>query len=578
MVRRFIIAGLVLAFALISMAGEVSKSAADMSLSEYFIGVYHSSRGECEVAIPHFEKAKALFRNPTIYLELADCYSYEGTMEKAISVLEEGIRYFPEDGRLFASKGEIYYGLYRAGMPSDDIVQQAYDNLLKGWELASDSEAGSKAVEMAAALKKPEEAAKLYESFPLEMRKQPPLLAVMLDVYETAGLKNRLKKTIKMVCNAHLSNPDFLGHVADQAIFHSFYKEALKLMQQEIKADSAAFNKWDKYMFVALAASDYETVSRVFKERYKKNPTALSLYSMASSMGHQHRYADAAVFFSRALAADHSGWGDNVHMEVMRDYIKVLVAAGNYNKALTVAKEGLKLFPNSMDMKSDLVYVDVLNNRTKYAIKTASTFSTGKGESASPLLERLKKNPAFLKYYFRGMVFYAMDDYERAFPQLKKAHSMEPDNRDVAVPLALIYDRKGKQNEVISLYRKLLKTYPKDALLLNNYSYSLLTYNRHLKEALELAKKSVELVPDSPTYRDTLGYAYLLFNKLDAAEESLKFAYERNPENGEICQHLGEVYFRKGHFEKARELWLEAIENGGVDEASLKKKISFLDQ
>lgn len=553
-------------------------SAADMSLSEYFIGVSHSSRGECAAAIPHFEKAKALFRNATIYLELADCYSYQGTMEKAISVLEEGIRYFPNDGRLYASKGELYYGLYRAGMPSDNIVQQAYDNLLRGWELASDEEAGSKAVEMAAVLKNPEEAAKLYESFPLEMRKQPPLLAVMLDVYEANGLKNRLKKTIKMLSNAHLSNPDFLNHVANQAISHGFYKEALKLMKQQINAAPDSFKEWDKYMFVALAASDCKTVDRVFNERYKKNPTGLSLYSKASCLGHKHLYSDAAVFFSRALAVDQNKWGDNVHLEVMRDYLKILVASGDYKKALKVAKEGLKRFPDSRDLKNDLVYVDVLNNRTKNAIQTASTFPGNKDGSVSPLMERLKKNPSFLKHYFIGMVFYAMEDYNRAFPQLKKAYKIEPDNRDIGVPLALIYDRMGKQDEVIKLYKKLLEVYPKDPLLLNNYSYSLLTYHRHLEEGLQLAETAVELAPKNPTYRDTLGFAYLLLGQLDAAEENLKFAYEKNPENGEICQHLGEVYFRKGSFQKARELWLEAIENGGVDEASLKKKISFLDQ
>ncbi|NOY22016.1 MAG: tetratricopeptide repeat protein [Acidobacteria bacterium] len=578
MVRRLIVAGLMIFLSLTGMAGDDAKSAADISLTEYFVGVYYSSSGECGKAIPHFEKAKALFRDAAIYLELSDCYAYQGTMEKAISVLEEGIRAFPQDGRLFASMGDMYYGLYRAGMPSDDIVQEAYDNLLKGWELSSDREAGSKAVEMAAILNKPEEAAKLYESFPLEMRRQPQLLAVMLDVYDAAGLKNRLRKTIKMLSNAHLKSPDFLNHVINQAISHSFYKEALKLMQQQIQAAPGSFEKWDKFMFVALAASDCKTVNKVFNERYKKNPTPLSLYSMASCLGRRHRYKKAAVFFSRSLSSDLSGWGEGVHLEVMRDYLKVLVASGNYKKALTVAKDGLQAFPDSMDLKSDLVYIDVLNNRTKQAIQTATALSRGQDGFENLLLVRLKKNPSFLKYYFKGMVFYALEDYERAFSQLKKAHRMEPDNRDVGVPLAFIYDRKGKQNEVISLYRKLLKVYPKDALLLNNYSYSLLSYHRHLKEGLMLAKTAVDLVPESPTYRDTLGYAYLLLEKLDAAEDNLRFAYEKNPENGEICQHLGEVYFRKGNFRKARELWLEAIENGGVDEASLKKKISFLDQ
>ncbi len=578
MLRKIVVGYLLIALSLSGMAKGDGQSAADLSLSEFFVGVYFSSKGDCEKAIPHFEKARQLYRNPSIYLELADCYAYQWTMEKAISILEEGIRYFPEDGRLYVSTGDLYYGLYRAGMPSDDIVQKAYENLLKGWQLCSDPRAGSEAVEMAAVLKKPEEAAKLYESFPLEMRRQPQLLALMLNVYESSGLNNRLRKTIKMLANGNLDNSDFISHVVNQAISHGFYKEALKLMQQQIKVAPDSFKEWDKYMFVALAASDCKTVNKIFKEKYRKHPTSLSLYSMASCLGHSHRYKKAAAFFERALSADKSGWGNKVRLEVLRDYLKVLVASGNYKKALSVAKKGQQDFPDSTGLQSDLIYIDVLNNRRKDAIRAVEALLRGKDLSANPLWKRLHGKSSFLKYYFRGMVFYAMEDYDRAFYQLKKAHGIEPDNREVGVPLAFIYDRSGKQDAVISLYRKLLKAYPKDALLMNNYSYSLLTYNRNLKKGLELAKKAVKLVPDSPTYRDTLGYAYLLLDKLDDAEENLKFAYEKNPENGEICQHLGEVYFRKGNFIKARELWLEAIDNGGVDEASLRKKISFLDQ
>ncbi|NOZ12353.1 MAG: tetratricopeptide repeat protein [Acidobacteria bacterium] len=577
MLRRLVVVFVISVLAVSGMAEEKGSSAAELSLSEYFIGAYYSSAGNCGKAIPHLEKARQLHKNPSIYLELADCYAYQGTMEKAMSILDEGIRFFPDDGRLYISKGDIYYDLYKAGMPSDDIVRQAYDNLLKGWKLSADPEAGAKAVEMAAVLKKPEEAAKLYESFPLSVRLRPRLLVVMLNVYEITGQNNRLRKTIKMFINARIKSVDYLEHVANQAITHGFYKEALRLMQQEIQLDPASFKQWDKYMFAALAASDCKTVSRVFRQKYAAHPTSLSLYSMANCLGHQHRYKEAAAFFSRSLSADQSGWGKTVRLEIMRDYLKVLVAAGNNKAALNVVKKGLKSFPDSVPLKTDSVYINLLNNRQKVAIRIAESMLKEEKAPAVRLLKILKKKPAFLKYYYRGIVYYALEDYDRAFPLLKSANRIDPENRDVAIPLAFIYDRNGKQNHVISIYKTLLKVYPKDALLLNNYSYSLLMYRRNLKEGLRLAKTAVQLVPDSPMYRDTLGYAYLLLGQLDDAEENLKFAYEKNPENGEICQHLGEVYFRKGNFAKAKELWLEAIENGGVDEASLRKKISFLD-
>ena len=62
----------------------------------------------------------------------------------------------------------------------------------------------------------------------------------------------------------------------------------------------------------------------------------------------------------------------------------------------------------------------------------------------------------------------------------------------------------GKFDEI---YIKLINTDDKDAQAYNNYAYSL-ERNVKLDQALEMAKKAIEIEPENPSYLDTIGWVY----------------------------------------------------------------------
>ncbi len=553
---------------------------ADQSLSDFLVGSIYSTRGDCEKAIPYFRQALALHQDAVIYRELAECHYYQGNMEMAIELLEESIRLFPDDYLNHVDIGNIYHDLFRTGMASTQIAEKALFHLKAAWDMAEDVESGARAVEMAIAVPQPDTAVALYEVLPVEVRKHPQLVTRMIPVYKERKQYNHVRKLVRMLNNARVENPELLEGVANLSIELGFYREALELMRRRIELDPDTFSDWDRLMFIALAAEECEAVGEMYADRYREVPTPLALYSMANCLGRQHNYREAAELFKRSLEMGKHSWNADVTVDVLRDYLKILLADGRDTDALELLRQAVLEHPTLPGLMFDLVFTECINGNLTEAHALLDRLAELPENRFN--LDRLRKQltevPSYPALYFRGVTLYSLEDYDRARVVLEKAYQLVQDDIDVVISLAFIYDREGNENDVIRIYEKALESHPDNPLLLNNFSYSLLIYGRDMKRALEMGRKAVSHVPESPVYRDTLGYGLMLQGALDEAYEHLRFAYEQRPEDGEVCQHLGELYFKKGDFDKARELWLEAIENGGVDEAELQKRIRFLDR
>ena len=564
----------------LSVAQTVPDKAMDESLADFVVGSMYSARGDCEQAIPFFRNSLSLHKSAVAFRELAECYYFQGNMEMAIDLLEESIRLFPDDSLNHVVMGNLYYDLYRAGMPSDQIARNAFTHLKMAWEMAADEESGARSVEMAIAVKDSDSAVTIFEQLPIEIRKHPQLLGFMIPVYMERKQYNHVQKAIRMLINSRVQNPAFLEQVANLAISRNFYPEALKLMQQRIELDPDTFTDWDRLMFVALAAEECQTVERIFMDHYAQMPTPLALYSLGNCKGRQQNYKESAELFGKALEQGKGAWTESVAVDILRDYIKVLVAGRMDVDALRVAESAVEQYPDNGDLISDLLFIQCLNGHLDAAASLLDRISAVPDSrfDTARFRDQLKNTPAYPAMYFRGMILYSLEDLKPAKRELEGAYNLVKDDIDVVVALAFIYDSEGKERDVVRIYRAALALYPENPLLLNNLSYSLLIYNRNLDEGLSMARRAVALEPESPVYRDTLGYGLLLKGALDEAYEHLSFAYEKRPEDGEICTHLGELYFKRGEFEKARELWLEAIENGGVDEEEIRTRIRFLDR
>jgi len=116
----------------------------------------------------------------------------------------------------------------------------------------------------------------------------------------------------------------------------------------------------------------------------------------------------------------------------------------------------------------------------------------------------------------------------------------DPDNILLLRNLAMVYNEMGKYNEAIEAYERLLRLERKQAVVLNNLAWLLVTVPeeglRDPKRALILAEEAVAL-ERSPVFLDTLAEVYYANGSTQKAIETIKEAILLEKEDDE--------YFRK---------------------------------
>ena len=118
--------------------------------------------------------------------------------------------------------------------------------------------------------------------------------------------------------------------------------------------------------------------------------------------------------------------------------------------------------------------------------------------------------------------------------------------------LAIIYDSLKQFDQSEKHYRAILDMNPDAAPAANNLAFLLAEQDKNLDEALDLARRAKEKMPDDPNVMDTLGWVYYKKGIYDMAIAEFGDALEKKPENPVILYHLGMAYYQKGDKEHAR--------------------------
>lgn len=180
-----------------------------------------------------------------------------------------------------------------------------------------------------------------------------------------------------------------------------------------------------------------------------------------------------------------------------------------------------------------------------------------------------------LFYFFNGLAYYNINDYEKAITVLEKGRKLSA-NKDLTASFDMsigdTYIVLKNHKKAFEAYDRVLRSNPNNISVMNNYAYYLSLDNQDLERALEMSAKTIKAEPKNATYLDT--YAWVLY-KLGRYQEAKKymdkvFKYDKNP-NGTNFEHYGDILYKLGDKKNAVKNWKKA-KNAG-DEVS-----EFLDQ
>jgi tetratricopeptide (TPR) repeat protein len=197
---------------------------------------------------------------------------------------------------------------------------------------------------------------------------------------------------------------------------------------------------------------------------------------------------------------------------------------------------------------------------------------TGKADLAIQQFEALiakRPNDAFLHMRL-GEIYRRAGKLDLSASHFRKAIQLAPDQPAPKLQLALQLDEQGQRKEARQLYEQLLKTQPDNVVVLNNLAYIMAESGTELDQALTLAQRAKQAMPDEINVADTLGWIYIKKNFSDNAINIYRDLTRRQPERSTFHYHLGMALFQKGDRTQAKQALLTALRNKPAKDEEIK--------
>jgi len=257
----------------------------------------------------------------------------------------------------------------------------------------------------------------------------------------------------------------------------------------------------------------------------------------------------------------------------------VLAKALNTTKdplaAEDAASGAVKLAPNSAQMRSLLIELQVAHGRTDNALETARSYRAEFPGSAADLLladtlirlKRTSEATTLLTTSLRtrpdrkialrlGQIAMSLGDTKKSIAVLKSWLDAHPDDfearREYASTLLAAGDNAGARQEFESLF----KQRPQDPTVLNNLGWLLQATNPDRSHSL--LSSAAKIAPRSADIADSLGWVTLQRRDHQAALPILQRAYKLDSDNPLISYHLAVALDANGKRSEAKTL-LESI-------------------
>jgi tetratricopeptide (TPR) repeat protein/transglutaminase-like putative cysteine protease len=200
-------------------------------------------------------------------------------------------------------------------------------------------------------------------------------------------------------------------------------------------------------------------------------------------------------------------------------------------------------------------------------------------ESAAAYRKQLDINPLDpVAHAALGALFLEQHKYSEAVPELDKAAVLAPESAELQISLGQALLNSSQKEKALDAFQKGIDLAHSSPVVWNNVAYNLANANIELDRAAQYAESAVSatdtnlrnlqlahLTPEDlaqvaslGVYWDTLGWVYFKKGDIDKAERFVRAAWLLN-QQGEVGDHLAQIYEKRGQKQEAIRLYSEAI-------------------
>lgn len=221
-----------------------------------------------------------------------------------------------------------------------------------------------------------------------------------------------------------------------------------------------------------------------------------------------------------------------------------------WTEAAKVTREAVEKFPDDRALKLMLATQLADEGKGDESVRVARSLLKGKQEDREAQIG-LSQVYARLKRW---------KEAEDSLAEAEKLSSRPDDKEYILFLRGSLYERQKKIDLAEQAFRQVLQQDPNNAMALNYLGYMLADNNLHLEESLAMIKKAVATDPQNGAYLDSLGWVYFKLGKYEEAEDNLRKAVDRSPNDPTVQDHLAELYSRTNRLKLAATHWERALE------------------
>lgn len=148
---------------------------------------------------------------------------------------------------------------------------------------------------------------------------------------------------------------------------------------------------------------------------------------------------------------------------------------------------------------------------------------------------------------------------------IKTKEHLQSDNpgyKDILYQLAMAYDKMNRVADIETIMNEAIQKFPDDSQSYNYLGYAFADRNIRLDEAIQLIQQALNLDPDDGNILDSMGWVYFRMGQIQEAVAYLEKAAAREENHPVILDHLGDARCLQGDSKTAVQCWKKALEYG----------------
>ena len=272
----------------------------------------------------------------------------------------------------------------------------------------------------------------------------------------------------------------------------------------------------------------------------------------------------------------------------------LLSMRNNPTAARAAFEQALAINPGNLDAVRGLIALDVSNKQFDSATKRVEAAvsrqpdnvellalssrvhdQAGRPDKAEAALRRaVEKDPRFMTgYALLAQLYIKQRRIDEARAEFEAMAKRDPRAAGPRTMVGILLQAQGKRDEARRSYEATVADVPSAPVAANNLAYIYAEDGTNLDVALQLAGAAKKELPDNPEINDTLGWVYYKKGLWSLAVGPLEEGAKQRPDHPEILYHLGMTYAKLDQKAKSREALERALKlNPRLSEAAAARQ------